>query len=259
MGSTDLGVFQRASFNLLPSSESINSDEDKQSICCISDLVYFNAVNNPHHVFCLQSWQVSNDSASRFKYSYITYSQLARAVERCCDWILSNAPGTFEARLAPDGSIYKSAPVALFMESDVGLFIYMLSLLTLNIPVRMSWPRSIDKIANSTCQCLLLSIRLSPNAVRHLVNETSAASIITTSRMSSSARNIQSDCENGKTSSAALVTAAPFQEFLDPEFPSSQLLQRVSRSQQLVRESDRNVFILHSSGTTGTSKIPEFG
>ena len=62
-----------------------------------------------------------------------------------------------------------------------------------------------------------------------------------------------------ETSSAALVTAAPFEEFIDPEFLSNQPLQRVSRSQRLVRESDRNVFILHSSGTTGTSKIFDFG
>ena len=135
MDPTDLGAFQRASFNLLPPSDSIENDEDGQSIRCIPGLIHFNAVKNPHHVFCLQSWKVSNDTASNFKYSYITYSQLARAVERCCDWILLNAPGTSEARLDPDGSVVKSAPIALFMESDVGLFIYMLSLLTLNIPV----------------------------------------------------------------------------------------------------------------------------
>ena len=135
MSSNDLAVFQRASFNLLPASEAIESDEGKQSIRCISDLVFFNAVNNPQHAFCWQSLQVSNNSTSKFRYSHLTYNQLARAVERCCDWILSNVPGSFEARLNSDGSISKSAPIALFMESDVGLFIYMLSLLTLNIPV----------------------------------------------------------------------------------------------------------------------------
>ena len=150
MSSTDIGVFQRASFSLLPASDSIESDEDKQSIRCISDLVHFNAVTNPHHVFCWQSRHVSSSSTSRFRYSHITNFQLARAVERCCDWILANEPGAFEARLSPDGSISKSAPIALFMESDVGLFIYMLSLLTLNIPVWLSFSSLIDKFAYST-------------------------------------------------------------------------------------------------------------
>ena len=135
MCSTGLALFQRASFNLLPASEAIEDDEGKQSIRCISDLVYFNALHNPQHDFCWQSWQVSNSSASSFRYSHVTYIQLARAVERCCDWILSNAPGASKARLNPDGSISKGGPIALFMESDVGLFIYLLSLLTLNIPV----------------------------------------------------------------------------------------------------------------------------
>ena len=157
MDRTDLGAFQRATFNLLPASESIEGHEDRQSIRCISDLIHFNAVKNPHHVFCLQSWKVSSDSASHFKYSYITYSQLARAVERCCDWILLNVPAVSEARLNLDGSVSKSAPVALFMESDVGLFIYMLSLLTLNIPVwllrhRVIWARWLTlRISASFC------------------------------------------------------------------------------------------------------------
>ena len=149
MDPTELGAYQCASFNLLPASESIEHDEHRQSIRCISDLVYFNAVKYPHHVFCLQSWKVSSDSASNFKYTFITYSQLAQAVERCCEWILRNVPGASEARLGLDGSISKSAPIALFMESDVGLFIYMLGLITLNIPVWYSGRKQFVKMANS--------------------------------------------------------------------------------------------------------------
>ena len=66
--------------------------------------------------------------------------------------------------------------------------------------------------------------------------------------MSSTARNIQSGCDPSKARAAACITAAPFEEFLAAEFPP---LPRVSSSQQLVRESDQNVLILHSSGTTG--------
>lgn len=152
MGSTGLGLYKRASFDLISTSGSIDEDREKakakESICCISDLIHFNAVNNPDHVFCLQSRQVSNDYASKFEITHITYSQLAEAVDRCCDWILSNAPGALEARLGQDGSVYKSAPVALFMESDVGLFIYLVALLTLNIPVLLPWSRVSDEITD---------------------------------------------------------------------------------------------------------------
>ena len=135
MGPIALGVYQRASFDLVISSEAIDEAKAQEKIRCIPDLVRFNAVNNPDHVFCLQSKQVSKSAVSSFEFTHITYLQLAQAVDRCCDWILSNAPGALVAQLAQDGSIYKSAPIALFMESDVGLFVYMVALLTLNIPV----------------------------------------------------------------------------------------------------------------------------
>ena len=117
-------------------------------------------------------------------------------------------------------------------------------------------------MANSTYQCLLLSIKISLNAAQHLVTETSTAVIVTTSRMSSTARNIQSGCDHSKARAVACITAAPFEEFLAAEFPGGQPLQplqRVSGSQQLVRESDRNVLILHSSGTTGGYESHDLG
>ena len=114
-------------------------------------------------------------------------------------------------------------------------------------------------MANSTYQCLLLSIKLSLNAAQHLVTETSTAVIVTTSRMSSTARNIQSRCDHSKARAVACITAAPFEEFLAAEFPGGQPLQRVSGSQQLVRESDQNVLILHSSGTTGGYESHDLG
>ena len=70
---------------------------------------------------------------------------------------------------------------------------------------------------------------------------------------------MQSECDHSKARATAFLIAAPFEEFLAAEFPSGQPLQRVSSCQQLVRESDRNVLILHSSGTTGRSESLNLG
>ena len=125
-------IYRRPSFSLLPN----NKDQGKDRINCLLDLVVFNAVNNPQHTFCLQSTECSD--TSQLDFAPITYFQFAHAVDGCCEWVLSNIPGAFKARVAWDGSVSKSAPVALFMESDVGLFIYLVALLALNIPVRKS-------------------------------------------------------------------------------------------------------------------------
>ena len=67
-------------------------------------------------------------------------------------------------------------------------------------------------------------------------------------------RTIQSEGDDERIRVAVLVAAAPLEEFMDPAFASSQPLQHLSNSWQLVRESDRNVLFLHSSGTTGRTK-----
>ena len=123
--------FRRAHFNLLG-----GEDNSQEAIRGLPDLILFNAVHNPNHVFCIQAKQLS--TASEFEFISITYSELAQGVERACAWIISNVAGAHAAKLCDDGGIIKSRPVALFMESDVGLFIYLAALLTLNIPVRFT-------------------------------------------------------------------------------------------------------------------------
>lgn len=137
MGSIRL-QFQRPLFNLTPNedgSASVSTLDDLSSICSLPDLIYFNALRNPEYVFCLQTKESRDASASSFDFTSITFSDLAHAVENCCNWILSNVKDVYPAYLGEDGSIWKSSPVALFLESDVGLFIYLAALLTLNIPV----------------------------------------------------------------------------------------------------------------------------
>lgn len=122
-------AFQRPRFIALPPKDT--ADED---ISSIPDLIRFNSLHNPDRVFCIQS-ELSKENQpyeSPNKYSgvSITYKQLDDAVCRCAEW-LRNSPAT------RDGVQKLESPVALYLESDVGLFIHMMALQTLNNPVRL--------------------------------------------------------------------------------------------------------------------------
>lgn len=107
---------------------------DFESIRSLPDLIQFNAVHNPNGAFCTQTKQ-SQFPGQEFQIVEVTFLGLAQAVERCCQWILSNIKEARSAKLAGDGSVQKGQPLALFLESDLTLFIYLAALLTLNIPV----------------------------------------------------------------------------------------------------------------------------
>jgi hypothetical protein len=120
-------TFQRAQFSLL----SLPS-QDQTGIRCLPDLVHFNATHNPHHLFCVQAEQTWSGPDA---YLEVTFRDLALAVQKTCDWILGNVDGARRAAKDESGRMVKSKPVALYMESDVGLFVHLVALLTLNIPV----------------------------------------------------------------------------------------------------------------------------
>jgi hypothetical protein len=132
-------AFKRPRFDLLVSAESA----EQQEIKCLPHLIQFNAINNPNHTFCVQAQLISDDQTLAFK--YISFLELDQAVGRCCDWILTNVKDAHPANFTENGSVCKSQPIALFMESDVSLFIYITALLTLNIPVWHSSSKCIEK------------------------------------------------------------------------------------------------------------------
>lgn len=131
--------FQRPDFQLLPIPPDPVIDSQQPAVLrSLPDLVHFNAIYNPHHLFCLQSSQ-SVATRGQFDSTRITYHQLACAVESCCSWLLTNVSNAYPAVLKKGSVVQKAPPIALFLESDVGLFIYMIALLTLNIPVRSTY------------------------------------------------------------------------------------------------------------------------
>lgn len=95
---------------------------------------------------------------------------------------------------------------------------------------------------------MLLSIRLSSAAVHHLLKETGAVSILVSYRTRAIIQEALSD-EDEATIKVADV--APFEQLLT----RSNKLHRIFSCRRMVREHDRNVLVLHSSGTTGLSPI----
>ena len=123
--------FERAQFDILLDQYSTSPS----LIRSLPDLVRYNAIHNPHRLFCIQCKQSATEQGSRLAFVRVTFLQLNEAIDRCCRW-LETVEDIHAAKLGSDGSIQKSRPVALFMESDLGLFIHIVALLTVNVPVR---------------------------------------------------------------------------------------------------------------------------
>ena len=124
--------FHRPPINSL---ESAGNQDEKWKIRSLLDLVDFNAFHNADLLFGLQESKTSTDLRS------ITYKELAQAIGRCISWLYdqtlnypSDKPNRHEFQARPP-------PVALLMNSDVNIFIYVLALMRLGIPVLIPSPR----------------------------------------------------------------------------------------------------------------------
>lgn len=127
--------FKRAQFDVLLDQHSTSPS----TIRTLPDLIHHNARYNPHHLFCLQCKLSAEEDTSSLATVPVTFVQLKETVDRCCRWLETGA-ALQPAKLRSDGSVQKSRPVALFMESDLGLFLHIAALLTLNIPVSFQHP-----------------------------------------------------------------------------------------------------------------------
>ncbi|EPS34779.1 hypothetical protein PDE_09743 [Penicillium oxalicum 114-2] len=113
----------------------------------LPDLVDFHAKHNPQHIFCIQTRQ-DHDSIS------VSFKKLQRAIVRCQARLRRDHSDLHPPAIDAEGHVAKCAPVAILMESHVGLAIYVLVCMGMGVPV------------------VLLSARLNPSAVRHLLKET---------------------------------------------------------------------------------------
>lgn len=95
----------------------------------------------------------------------VSHGQLRDAVLRCQEWIQEEVK---EARLPirkEDGRTTKCPPIALLVESDIGLIIHLIALLGVGVPV------------------LLLSNRLNPEAINQLLRTTGSEAVLISPRL----------------------------------------------------------------------------
>ncbi|ETS86536.1 hypothetical protein PFICI_00364 [Pestalotiopsis fici W106-1] len=206
------------------------------TIRTLPELVDFHFEKNPDHLFCFQA-EKHNSLVP------ITYGHLSHAVARCQAWLDEQAIGS-QPIVGPDGQAEKCAPVAIFMESHVGLAVFLLACMGKGIPV------------------VLLSIRLSAPAVRHLIQKTGAKIMLVSSSLELNASEaFPTAHESGRKGEVEEETrpricpVPGYHDFFqDAKQTRSDSLVRTANPNHFVSEDDRQVLILHSSGTSGLPK-----
>lgn len=200
-------------------------------------LVDFHCENNPQHLFCLQ---VRKDNSV----VPVSFERLQHAVARCQSWLEKQAIDLHPPLVDTGGHVKKCAPVALLMESHVGLAIYVLACMGTGIPV------------------VLLSTRLSSPAVRHLVQETGAKLILVSPRLQPLAFEAFPIVEDGERKAKVggigvmIGFVAEYEVLLEEgeAADAGRSTTRTAHPNHYVSEEDRQVLILHSSGTSGLPK-----
>jgi len=110
----------------------------------VPELVDFNAVTNPDALFCFQAVKASASLVVKTKQEGgfddipVTMSQLRDAILRCKDFLTVNGVIVMPPRKTEDGKLLKNPPVALFMDSDLGLLVHLIALMGLGVPVGCS-------------------------------------------------------------------------------------------------------------------------
>ena len=228
------------------------ADPDERDIRTIPELVEFNSQHNPAHVFCVQARKQQSSIS-------VSNDQLKQAILQCSDWLIAKVQEIELPHQDMNGRYQRGPPVALAMNSDIGLLVHLLSLLSLGVPV------------------LLLSTRLSSDSIRHLILATSAGAIIGAPNHQTTIQEVCHSFEHvhksgfpilvahiSLISSQALATIPserikptsyqqqPAESFFDDDNASP--TRNICRPHHYLDDTDRNVLILHSSGTTGMPK-----
>lgn len=205
------------------------------SVRTVPELVDFNAFHNADNVFC---YQACKDDSGKARLVSITHLEFRDAARRCQEWLKSSINNLQLPVLQENGVISRNTPVALFMESDIGLFVHIVALLGLGVPV------------------LLLSARLSPLAIGNLTKTTHCSAILASPRLARSCEAAVQPGNSGGSPPAVIYERQPYEVFLSQrkESPAPSSETTVCHANYHADEKDRNAIILHSSGTTGLPK-----
>lgn len=122
-----------------PSFKKANIDLQSHSAGCeirtLSELIEFNARQNADYPFCVQAKKEGPSASSTFL--TCSHLQLKQAILQCSAWLLTTVAELKLPFKSGDDEVTKGAPIALLVESDVGLLIYKLSLIGLGVPVEL--------------------------------------------------------------------------------------------------------------------------
>lgn len=204
----------------------------------IPELIEFNAKANPDSLYCVQALKTQDGETKRA--SQVTMRQLRNAIWRCSGdlraWLigLDDSSATNESR-----THVKPDPVALLLDSDLGLLLHLFSLLSLGVPI------------------ILLSPCLNPASIQHLLTTLKAQAVITSDRHVDTAKAAfkTTSLEYGRGGTKIQV-ANPFEDYLR-EIEEGEAIPAdatICGPRHYLGDSDRNVIVLHTSGTTGLPK-----
>ncbi|KAK0221405.1 hypothetical protein IW262DRAFT_897554 [Armillaria fumosa] len=177
--------------------------------------IEYNARFNGDRVFALQLHPQSQDKDELGR--NITFADLAHGVDVAAKWLVERGVGGGEDK----------GGIAVLMGSDVGLFIWIAAGMRVGVPV------------------LLLSARLTPVAINHLLSKTQPnPKLVLTSSLTS--RLTPSPAPNAPI----WIESPTYTELLAS--PSASSIALPPHPSSITTE--RNAIILHSSGTTGLPK-----
>ncbi|KAG6864883.1 putative NRPS-like protein biosynthetic cluster [Blastosporella zonata] len=199
-------------------------DDRPGGVKSVPELVEFAASYNPDHIFGVQN-RGGGDSPCQ-----ISFSQLQGAVEYASWWLVSSGCTTERTRRDQ-----KPAPVGILLGSDIGIFIYMAALLRIGTPV------------------LLLSGRLTPVAIAHLLKETSPSCVLISSHVARSSKEALALLHSeGSSSVPAFLHALGYEDLLTPDHERQDI--KIPPVYTAWRRDDLDALVMHSSGTTGLPK-----
>jgi hypothetical protein len=137
-------MMHRSRDDFQPAQLQLSKPATEIPIRSVPELVDFNAVTNPDALFCFQAVKASASLVAETKHEGgfdgmpVTMSQLREAILRCKDFLTANGVLVVPPRKTEDGKLLKSLPVALFMDSDLGLLVHLVALMGLGVPVCVS-------------------------------------------------------------------------------------------------------------------------
>ncbi|EDQ98476.1 uncharacterized protein LACBIDRAFT_256821 [Laccaria bicolor S238N-H82] len=210
-----------------------SSNDDRPFISSLPQLITFAAQHNPHHTFALQ---LRTSDSPRCELSFV---QVGEMVERASAWLISSVRTKSEIPGLLLRRIPNNLMMPILLASDVGLFVYLSALLRIGVPA------------------LLLSARLSPTSIAHLIKETSPTSILMSSQTLLVASKALSFLPpTSRFLPPRLVTPPPYSIFLLPGSltPDSPRPPAVPPPFENHLPTDLDALTLHSSGTAGLPK-----